>query len=387
MKDKKKLKILYLITKSNWGGAQKYVYSLATKLKDNYDVVVAFGGGGVLGTEAPGPLKTNLETAGIRTIFIPELQRDVSPIRELQTVFAALWKLFRKEKPDIVHLNSSKAGGEGAFAARLVGVPKIIFTSHGLAYDEDRNIISRFLIKFATWLTFVLCHDVVVMSQDTYNRASSLLWCKKRVHLIYNGISNQIDFEPKEVALNKLGPGKPHDVAWIGSIGELTPNKRYDLLISAAKILTEKNIKFVICLIGDGEERQKLENLAKAENVSDKIIFAGNIPKFAAKYLKAFDIFVLPSKKEGLPYVLLEAGIAGLACVGSKIPGISDIIDDEKTGLLYDFGDSRSLADRLIRLATDSGLKNELGNNLKQKIELKFSEEIMVANTEKLYNI
>src|SRR5688572_22606349 len=114
-----KKKILYIITKSNWGGAQKYVHDLATGLpKEQFDVAVAFGHASPEATQAKrgtGSLKERLDVAGIRTISIPRLGRDIQLIDE-SAVFFSLVKLIRNEKPDVIHLNSPKIGGLGALA-------------------------------------------------------------------------------------------------------------------------------------------------------------------------------------------------------------------------------------------------------------------------------
>ena len=127
-----KKKILYVITKSNWGGAQSYVYTLATAAKDaGADVAVAFGGTGGAGATT-GRLELELQKVGIRTVFVKSFMRDISFFKEFR-VLGELVRIFKTERPDIVHLNSSKAGGIGALAARLAGVGRIVFTSHGLA--------------------------------------------------------------------------------------------------------------------------------------------------------------------------------------------------------------------------------------------------------------
>lgn len=380
MRPKKKL--LYLITKSNWYGAQKYVYNLAEAFRQNYDVTVGFGGGGVLGNEPPGLLKTKLEEAGIPTLFVPELMRDVYPLHELRSAWA-LYKLFKKERPDILHVNSSKAGGEGAFAARLAGIPRIIFTSHGLAIDEDRNIFSRILIWLSTWATFLLCHHVIVISQDTYQRAQKFPFCKNKISLVYNSIQ-PVPLLPRADAQKKLNLEISANTLVIGSIGELIFNKRYDTLISALGLLKGQGKKFQAVLISAGEDQKKLKKQSQDLGLGDDLRFAGYVPN-AASYLSALDIFVLPSKKEGLPYVLLEAGSAELAVVASRIPGNTDIITNKETGLLFEVGKAEELADQLERLLDDTTLRKKLGTALKAEIKAKFSGQEMVEKTRRAY--
>lgn len=155
-------KIFFVITKSNFGGAQRYVYDLATALPVNeFDVSVVFGEGG--------ELEEKLKNVGIKTIRIETLQRNVSFFKDLK-VFFELIKIFRREKPDIIHLNSTKIGGIGSFAGRISEVPKIIFTAHGWAFNEKRNAVSKIFIAFLQWLTVLFSHTTIAVSQSMANQ-------------------------------------------------------------------------------------------------------------------------------------------------------------------------------------------------------------------------
>ncbi len=170
----KVVKILYLITKSNWGGAQRYAYDLATNLPKDFSIAVACGGSG--------PLVQKLREKNIRVINISKLERDINLFSEF-VVFFQLLKLFTTEKPDVIHVNSSKIGGLGAFAGRLSGVPKMIFTVHGWPFNEDRPLWQRKIIYFLTWLTILFSHKVITVCTADYNQFKS-----KKVVLTHNGI-------------------------------------------------------------------------------------------------------------------------------------------------------------------------------------------------------
>ena len=151
-----KKKIMYVITKGVWGGAQTYVYHLATNLPpEEYDVTVALGGGGAL--------EERLKTANIRTIVFPDLVRDLRIAADIG-MFFKLFKLFREEQPDIVHLNSSKIGGIGSFAAQLAGIEKIIFTAHGWAFSNGKDGLPAGLKKLFSWLTILFTHQTITGS-------------------------------------------------------------------------------------------------------------------------------------------------------------------------------------------------------------------------------
>ena len=133
------MKIIYGITKSNFGGAQRYVFELATEMKQQgHDVAVLCGG--------KETLVNKLKEVGIKVISLDEMQRDILVDQDFSSFFKIL-KVLRSEKPDIFHINSSKMGGLGGLAGRFARVKKIIFTSHGWAFNEPRPVWQKIIIK------------------------------------------------------------------------------------------------------------------------------------------------------------------------------------------------------------------------------------------------
>lgn len=304
-------KIIFVITKSNWGGAQRYVYDLATALRRPYadfDVSVAFG--------QSGQLADKLRDADITTYQILSLQRDVSLTADIKSFFELL-KLFRKEKPNVVHLNSSKAAGIGALATRIAGVPKIIFTAHGWPFWEKRNFISRAFIYLMSWLTALLSHIVITVSDYDLRVAQKMPFVGKKVVRIYNGIDVNIGFGSGDKIRNAF----PLGAKITGTIGELNKNKNQQALIEQAK----NNPDMFVAIVGEGEAREMLEEKIKNNNLGERVKLFGFMP--ANEVLRGFDTFALPSLKEGLPYVLLEAKLAGLPIVANRVGGVGEILD------------------------------------------------------------
>jgi len=304
-----KKKILFVITKSNWGGAQRYVYDLATNLsKDRFDVQVAFG--------QPGRLAEELREAPIITHSIQALQRDISLTADIKSFFE-LRRLFRIEKPDVVHLNSSKAAGVGALAARLAGVPRIIFTAHGWPFVEKRNAAWRLFALLGSWATALLSHAVIVVSENDLRIGKRMSFCGAKMHLVHNGIDLDLQPDSGERIRSAFPPG----VRITGTIGELTHNKNQISLIEQAK--NDQNM--YVAIVGEGEERARLEAKIKEYDLEDRVKLFGFMP--ASEVLRGFDTFALPSLKEGLPYVLLEAKAAGLPIVANRVGGVGEILD------------------------------------------------------------
>ncbi len=377
-------KILFIITKSNLGGAQRYVFDLVTALPTNiFDTIVALGGTGTAGADA-GLLAKKLAVANIRTVFIHSFMRDISLLHEF-SVLKELVQLLRVEKPDVVHLNSSKAGGLGALVARIIGIKKIIFTSHGLAHDEDRGIFARTATWLATWATFLLSHTIITISKDNYDRARQFPFCAKKIVLIHNGLK-KLEFKSRDDAQTALSPyiqDRP-TCKWIGTIAELTWNKGLHHLIRAVSILKHGGVDVALYIIGEGDERIFLETLIDEEGVSEQVHLLGFIPE-AYKYLTAFDVFILTSVKEGLPYVLIEAGQAGIAIIASDIAGVSDIVEDGVSGFLVPPKEPKHIAKALEKLLTNTELRKTFSTAIQQKVYTKFSIEKMVHETSVLY--
>lgn len=310
-----KKKILFVITKSNWGGAQRYVYDLATSFKKmGSEIKVVFGGTGEADA-SHGVLATNLSLAGIKGIFLPSFMRDISFSREWE-VLHLLVEIFTKEKPAVVHLNSSKAGGLGAVAARLVGVPRIIFTVHGWPFLEDRPIIVKVLIWLASWFTVLFCHKVICISEYDLQIAKRMPFMGDKAVRIYNGIA-PMSFGMGE----KIRDAFPAGVRITGTIGELNKNKNQIALVEQAK----NDPGMYVAIVGEGEDRVMLEAKIKEYGLEGRVKLFGFMP--VSEVLRGFDIFSLPSLKEGLPYVLLEAKAAGLPVVANRVGGIGEILD------------------------------------------------------------
>jgi glycosyltransferase involved in cell wall biosynthesis len=232
----------------------------------------------------------------------------------------------------VLHVTSSKAGGIGAFAGRLTDIKTIIFTSHGLTIDETwRPYWQRATIYIGTWFTLKFSHRSIMISTETYERAKRMPGMAGKIVLIKNGIA-PVDFKTKNDARVELDLHIPDTHFIVGGIGELHKNKNW---LAAIHAITTLPSTIHLAIIGSGEEYESLKEHAQKFGVSDRVHLLGYIGN-ADQYVRAFEIFLLPSKKEGLPYVLLEAGLAGLPVIASDIPGNHDIINSGEHGFLIE---------------------------------------------------
>ncbi len=383
MQTNPKKRILFVITKSNLGGAQRYVYELATALpRETYDVAVAFGGTGLL--------KEKLEAAGIRTFAIPSFDRDINIIKELRALFE-LRALIRDWQPDIVHLNSSKAGGTGALIARLMGVPHIIFTAHGWAFNEPRNFFWRSIVWLLSWFTALCAHTIILVS--AYDRARTHMpFVHNKCAVIRTGLSPftlKTRAEARTALYRReIEHAHAHDF-WLVTTAELTPNKNILTALAAVAAYNATHTeKIFYTIMGDGELRHEIETYISTHELAHSVHLAGYVED-ARTYLKAFDAFLLPSHKEGLPYAILEAGYGGLPVIASNVGGIPEIINDE-TGILINPREIESIihAFELLTRTTprDLPLSHLLGEALQKKVLAEYTLDRMFKETEKIYS-
>ena len=387
------MKIAYLITKSNWGGAQKYVYELATSLpRDRYEARVIAGGNG--------PLTTRLEDAGIKVIPIEYLGRDVHAKKDL-TAFRELWGIIRREKPDVLHINSSKAGIMGAIIGRTLRVPRVIFTAHGWAFNEDRPVYQKIIIKILHWVTIILCHQTIAVSQNIKNAFNGWPGTNEKITVIYNGIKPTTGYAKNgaRVALATTFPQlksalEHKHLYWVGTIAELHPIKNLDGALLAMKELvdlytcehtTKKSPFLLYTIIGEGNERPRLERMIADLGLSEHVFLLGHVT-LASQYIKAFDTFLLPSKSEALAYVLLEAGLGETPIISTAVGGIPEIVEDMRSGVLIQPRKPSEIAHAVNFYAEHPDMARQYAKALYESVKTKFTLERMVQETEKIYS-
>lgn len=363
-------KVLYVITKAEIGGAQKYVLELATAAhKAGWEVAVA--------SESPSYLSKALAHTHIAFHNIPSVQREIDVFKDAKLAWE-LWRIIRKEKPDVLHLNSSKVGAVGAVIGKLARVKRIIFTAHGFVFNDPRpkwqiaalTLITKFAARF---------QDIIVCVSE-YDRKRALekhIAPKDKFIVIQNGI------DPHTLRLLSRKEARAHFLIdekefVVGTIANFYKTKSLDTLVFAALSAHEFPVKFVI--IGDGPERKKVEALVEKYKLKKKFLIAGTVPD-ASLYLKAFDVFALPSKKEGLPYALLEAMSAKLPCIVSGAGGMPEAVENGKSGIVLSPLTRAKLWETIEQLSKHKAHARELGEHASDQIASKFSAEEMVQKT------
>lgn len=377
--------ILYVITEEMWGGAQRYVFDLVTHLSDDYHCVVAIGR-----SKGNSDMSKALTENNIDLIHLNYLTRSISPlsdcwaVKELQTLYNTL-------KPDIVHLNSSKASVIGSLAARLCKTkPKIVYTVHGWVFNEHLLPPLRSLYKILESWSGHYKDAFILLSPADNKQADQVLHIpqKKRHSIpldIISGPHIHHDILCHELKKNYYIPSSffEHPFRCI-TIANFFPTKDLATLLLGFKKIHDAGYDFRAIIMGDGPERANLEHHIKNLNLENQIILPGFV-KDAARYLPLFNLFILSSRKEGLPYTILEAMSAKIPVIATAVGGIPHLIEHGETGWLIPPHNPTKLAEAIKVVIDDP---NHGKNQAMKAYEnsQRYSLEEMIITTKNLYN-
>jgi glycosyltransferase involved in cell wall biosynthesis len=303
---------------------------------------------------------------------------------------AELWRLFRRLKPDIVHTHNPKPGLYGRLAARAAGVPGVVNTVHGLyASPEDRR--SRRAVVYALERAASLCSGAeLVQNPEDLEVLARLGIPRDKLVLLGNGI----DLERFRPAANEDGRrrarsvlGVDVDAVVVGTVGRLVRQKGFPELFAAAERLryTHPNIVFVVVGGSDPDKADAIssEELAAAGR-RGRIVFTGSRDDMEDVY-RGFDLFVLPSHREGFPRSAMEAAATALPVIATDIRGCRQVVSPGKTGLLVPLDDPLRLASAIEELVVDSALRGRMGTAARHKAEAEFDDRAVVSKTLEAY--
>jgi glycosyltransferase involved in cell wall biosynthesis len=300
------------------------------------------------------------------------VRRAISPRDLLGLV--ELVRLMRRERPALVHANSSKAGVVGRLAAVLARVPVRIFTAHGWAFAAA-SASATSLYLWADRAMQPLTSAVVCVSESERSLGLAARTCRADRTVV---IHNAVDVEAVPIASPDAGP--PLRVV---TVGRIAPPKDFLTLLRAVARLERGAVR--LTLLGDGPDRAAVEGEIATLGLAESVTLAGEVPDVPSRLADA-DVFVLSSNSEGFPISVLEAMAAGLPVVAADVGGVSEAVADGVTGHLFAAGDVDALAAALAALAADPGARRQLGEAARARAVAAFSLPRWRARHVQLYD-
>ncbi|MCX7947846.1 MAG: glycosyltransferase family 4 protein [candidate division WOR-3 bacterium] len=342
-------KILVILSNNNFSGGEKVAIEVAKALKNKFEFI----------------------------FFIPKIPKE-SLLRKIENfkfyyakksiIFEAL-KVIDNENIKLIHSHGIRAGFWGKIIKILKPKIKHIYTIHGIHYLHRKFPLNKIMHLCETISNKFLVEKIVCVGKDDFEFLKKY---SNKIILIQNGIEveNFIENTMKNEKITLL------------TISRLHYQKDITTLIKSISLIRDLDI--VLYIIGDGPEREKLENMTKELKLEDKVVFLGFIEN-AENYIKNCDIFILSSRWEGLPLVILEAWKHKKPVLASNVVGIRSLISNYEDGILFELGNSVELSKKIVELVYNQNLRKSLGENGYKKLLKEYSLELMVSKYEKVY--
>jgi glycosyltransferase involved in cell wall biosynthesis len=339
----------------------------------------------VIGVSAPGPFVPQLESWGIRHEPLRHATRSAAVGQDFMAL-AELWRLFRRLAPDIVHTHNPKPGLYGRLAARAAGVTGVVNTVHGL-YASPEDPIARRALVYTLERAATLCSGAeLVQNPEDLAVLARLGVPSRKLVLLGNGVELErfhprLDEDSRRQARADLGIDE--NAVVVGMVARLVWQKGFSEFFAAAEMLREMHPQVVFIVVG-GSDPEKADAIA-AEDLAaaghrGRIVFTGDRDRMERVY-PAFDIFVLPSYREGFPRSAMEAAASGLPVIATDIRGCRQVVTNGQSGLLVPLHDPARLADAIEQLVVDAGLRQRMGAAGRRKAEAEFDDRAVVSKT------
>jgi glycosyltransferase involved in cell wall biosynthesis len=392
MPDAQHPKIVRIIARLNVGGPAKHVVWLTSGLQAaGYRSLL------VTGTVPPGEedMSYFADDAGVTPVYIPEMSREIS-LKDAVTT----WKLFRlllRERPDIVHTHTAKAGTVGRVAGWLyrwltpgvlLGRPrpcKFVHTYHGHVFHSYYGgLRTRTFLAIEKLLARVVTDRLVVVSEQQREEINKTFGVGRadqirviRLGLDLNVFAQQADRRGRF----RQELGIDDETLLVGIVGRLTEIKNHEMFLESVARVGLDNVRYVI--IGDGSLRASLEAKARSLGIEKKVIFAGG-RKDPEYFYPALDIVALTSRNEGTPLTLIEAMANARPVIATLVGGVVDLVGDER-GVGVRPYDVDAFAARLGELIKDKSLRDKLGRRGFEFVQQNYRKERLLKDIEDLY--
>jgi len=313
--------------------------------------------------------REDLESDGARVIDVP-ISRRIRPREDFRALIA-LYRLFKKERPDVVHTHTSKAGFIGRLAARLAGVPLILHTIHELPQNSVRSRKAKFVYRILERLAALWAHHLVTVSYANQRQILAERICPPgKLTTIREGLELEkyVPAQPAQDVRARLGI--PPNALVIGTAARLEPAKGYGYLLEAFESIRGAHPDAWLVCAGTGHLEQELRGKA-----GPQVIFTGWVDDLVST-MASYDVFVLSSLYEGLGIVLLEAMALSRPVVSTAVGGTTDVVVDGETGYLVPARDPQALVSRVLQLLEDPDRRAAFGKAGRERVEREFRAEV-----------
>jgi glycosyltransferase involved in cell wall biosynthesis len=379
------IRVLRVIARLNMGGPAIHVANLAAGLETRGYHTTLVAGSLARGEDSMAFVAQRL---GVGVVSVPEMEREVSLLHDASSI-RQVAEIIRRERPHILHTHTAKAGAIGRAAALLAGrtrPPVVLHTFHGhvlKGYFGSRR--TAFFKQVEE--TLARHSDVLVaVSPEVRDELVELgVAPRQRFVVIRLGIplEERLADPTSDLDYRRLY-GFPADAFVVGWVGRMTGVKDTEAALDIVRATREHGVEAVLCLVGDGPDRGRLEQLARDLGIARACYFVGYQEEIAG-YYRLFDAFLLPSVTEGTPVSAIEALASGTPVVANRVGGVPDVVRDGVDGYLVEAGDLDGAAERLATLAHDPALRETLGAAGRARVLERYSVQRLVDDVDRLY--
>jgi glycosyltransferase involved in cell wall biosynthesis len=380
------IRILRVIARLNMGGPALHVSYLSAGLRDRgYETTLVAGNVG----QGEQSMAYVAEEQGVPVLLMPHLHREISPIRDMLAT-VRLARMIREQRPHILHTHTAKAGAIGRMAAVLAGKarpPIVVHTFHGHVL---RGYFGRFRTAIFRGLERLLARVADTLIAVSPEVRDDLVELKVAPAEKFTVIRLGIELDERVAIAREARKrtrrimGVSDERFLVGWIGRMTGVKRGADVLRAFRLLRDRGIDAILCMVGDGPEREQLEQLAAELRLMHDTLFPGYQEEIGP-FFAAFDAFVLPSANEGTPVTAIESLASGCPVVATRVGGVPDVVQEGIDGFLVDPGDLDAIAERLARLASDTALRERMASAGRERVLSRYAVERLIDDVDGLY--
>ena len=361
MSCERKMKICHIITRMIVGGAQENtLLTIKGHIEKGHEVVLVTG----FSPGREGELLKNVEMPSFPIVEIPEMVREVSPFKDLKAL-ARLREYLKKEKFDVVHTHSSKAGIIGRIAARQAGIPVVVHTVHGQAFHAYEKPWRKWLYIWAERIAARYCDKIYAVAQAMIDQCvEAKVAPREKYMVVYSGMDTAAFSNAKRDLELRKSLGIPDNAKVIVTVARLFPQKGYEEMLPAAAQLVKEFPDLHFLPVGDGPMFDQLQKQIADLGMSDHFHFAGLVPPHrVCDYIAQADVLWHLSLHEGLPRAVVQALAVGIPAIGYKLDGTPEVILNGETGYVTAPQDVDAVVKHSSELLKEAALRQKMGEN------------------------